>query len=121
MIPKLWLALVTVPSSSVMSTPGMAEEIRQFSRSVWSASSACERSSVAMSFACRICVATMAATACAVALISAFQYPSSPAAALPIRASAHRHCPATGTERAISTLPGRPSSVTASGPGAESR
>ena len=44
MVPKLWLTLVTVPRSSVMRTPGMAEAIRQFSRSVWSASSACERS-----------------------------------------------------------------------------
>ena len=44
MVPKLWLTLVTVPCSSVMSTPGMAEAIRQFSRSVWSATSACERS-----------------------------------------------------------------------------
>ena len=34
MVPKLWLTLVTVPCSSVISTPGMAEAIRQFSRSV---------------------------------------------------------------------------------------
>jgi len=110
MVQKLWLTLVTVPRSSVISTPGMAEAIRQFSRSVWSASSACERSSVAMSLACRIWVATMAATACAVALISASQSVSSP-----IRARAHRHWPSTGTECASSTLPGCPSSVTASG------
>ena len=44
MVPKLRLTFVTVPCSSVMSTPGMAEAIRQFSRSVWSASAACERS-----------------------------------------------------------------------------
>ena len=43
MVPKLWLTLVTVPCSSVMSTPGIAEAIRQFSRSVSQASSACER------------------------------------------------------------------------------
>ena len=74
-----------------------------------------------MSLACRIWVATMAATACALALVSASQYPSSLAAASPIRASAHKHCPSTGTERATSTLPGCPSSVTACGTGAESR
>src|ERR1700738_1027049 len=40
MVPKLWLMFVTVPCSSVMSTPGMGEAIRQFRRSVWSASAA---------------------------------------------------------------------------------
>ena len=44
MAPKLRLRFVTVPCSSVMRIPGMAEAIRQFRRSVWSASAACERS-----------------------------------------------------------------------------
>jgi hypothetical protein len=101
--PKLSLTLVTVPCSPVISTPGMAEAIRQFSRSVWSASAACERSSPAMSLACRIWVATMAATACAVARTS-----SSQAVTSPIRASAHRHCPPAGTGRASSRPPGGP-------------
>ena len=115
MVPKLLLTLVTVPCSSVMSTPGMAEAIRQFSRSVWSASAACERSSVVMSLACRIWAATMAATACAVTRTSA-----SHAAASPIRARAHRHRPPAGTGRASSTLAGWPPSVTGTGPAAES-
>ena len=87
--------------------------------------SACLSASAVMSLACRICVATMAATACAVDLTSASQAPSSVpsasgAGASPIRASAHRHWPSTGTERASSTLPGCPSSVTTSGVSAPS-
>ena len=55
--------------------------------------SACRSASVARSLACRIWVATMAATACAVARTSVSQL-----AASPIRARAHRHWPPTGTE-----------------------
>ena len=55
--------------------------------------SACRSASWARSLAWRIWVATMAATACAVRRASSFQV-----AASPIRASAHRHWPSTGTE-----------------------
>ena len=55
--------------------------------------SVCRSASWARSLACRIWVATMAATACAVARTS-----SSQLAASPIRASAHRHWPSAGTE-----------------------
>ena len=51
-----------------------------------------------MLLACLIWVATMAATACAVARTSSSQPVTSP-----IRARANRHCPPTGTERASST------------------
>lgn len=89
-----------MPCSSVISTPGMAAAIRWLSRSVWSASAACERSSLAMLLACLIWVATIAATACTVARTSSSPPVTSPS---PIRARANRHCPPTGTERASGT------------------